>query len=77
MIVLGISTPITIAREKTVENGENLKFNFAQVLCICYIINFRKKSVLALFDLDSKVNVVYPIFAKQLGLPIRPTDVGV
>ena len=26
-------------------------------------------------DSESKVNAIYPTFAKQLGLPIRPTDV--
>ena len=34
-------------------------------------------SVLALFDSRSEVNAIYPTFAKALGLPIRPTDVGV
>ena len=32
--------------------------------------------VLALFDSGSKVNAIYLTFAKELGLPIRPTDVG-
>ena len=27
-------------------------------------------------DLDSKINSVHPVFAKKLGLPIRPTDIG-
>ena len=31
---------------------------------------------MALFDLGSEVNAVHPAFAKKLGLPIRPTDVG-
>ena len=30
----------------------------------------------ALIDSRSEVNAIYPTFAKQLGLPIRPTDVG-
>ena len=51
--------------------------NLAQVPYICYLINFRKKSVLALFDSGSKVNAMYPVFAKKLGLPLRLTDVGV
>ena len=29
----------------------------------------------ALFDSGNKVNTIYPIFAKELGLPIRPTDI--
>ena len=32
--------------------------------------------ILALFDLGNEVNVIYPIFAWELGLLIRPTDVG-
>ena len=67
------STPVTIAREEAV--GENS--TLAQVSCICYPINFRKKSVSALFDSSSKVNAVHSAFAKELGLLIRPTDIGV
>ena len=33
--------------------------------------------MLALFDSGSEVNAVHPAFTKELGLPIRPTDVGV
>ena len=33
--------------------------------------------MLALFDLGSGVNTVHLAFAKELGFPIRPTDVGV
>ena len=51
--------------------------NLTQVPCICYPINFRKQSVSALLDLGSKVNAVHLAFAKELGLPIRPTDVEV
>ena len=29
-----------------------------------------------MIDSESEVNTIYPAFAKQLGLPIRPTDVG-
>ena len=72
--VLATSTPVTVAREEEVD--ENLGANLARVPCICYPINFRKKSVSALLDSGSKVNVVYPAFAKKLGLPIRLTDVG-
>ena len=32
--------------------------------------------MLVLFDSSSKVNAVHPAFTKELGLPIRPTDVG-
>ena len=51
--------------------------NLARVFCIRYPINIRKKSVLALFDSDSKVNAIHLTFAKEVGLPIRLTDVGV
>ena len=30
-----------------------------------------------MINLGSEVNAIHPSFAKQLGLPIRPTDVGV
>ena len=30
----------------------------------------------ALIDLENKVNVIHLFFAKQLGFPIRPTDIG-
>ena len=32
--------------------------------------------MLALLDLDSKVNAMYPIFAERLGLVIQTTNVG-
>ena len=50
--------------------------NLARVLYIRYPINCRKKSVLALFDSSSKVNLGHPVFAKELGLPIRLTNIG-
>ena len=67
--------PVTVAREKAI--GKNLGSNFARVLCIRYLFNFGKKSVLALLDLGSEVNVVHLAFAKEPGLPIRLTDVRV
>ena len=67
---------VIVARKEAVENNENLKSNFAQVLFICCLINSRKKPVLMLFDSGSKVNTVHLTFTKKLGLPIRPTDVG-
>ena len=30
----------------------------------------------ALIDMGSEVNTIHPSFVKQLGLSIRPTDVG-
>ena len=87
VLVLATSTPVTETSEevvrttKAVETAETGKdgseyHNFAQVPCIRYPINFRKQSVSALFDLGSEVHAVHPAFAKELSLPIRPTDVG-
>ena len=73
--VSATSTPVTLARKKGV--GENLGANLARFPCIRYPINFGKKSVLVLLDSGSELNAVHPAFAKELGLPIRPTDVGV
>ena len=39
--------------------------------------DINKIQVQALIDLKSEVNTIYLFFAKQLGLPIRQTDVGV
>lgn len=70
--------------DKTGENGENSKnekkgeypeINFIQVPYIWYPITFQEKSVLALFDLRTEVNAIYPTFAKELDLSIRPIDV--
>ena len=51
-----------------------------RVSCIHYQVRFKKDAdkapVQALINSGSEVNAIYPSFAKQLGLPIRPTDVG-
>lgn len=91
MLVLATSTSVTIARKKAFKNIENdkhlgttikagkndknLRTNFAQVLCIWYPIVFEKKFVLALFDLGSKVNIIYPTFINELELFVREIDV--
>ena len=61
------------------EKSEGEYPNLAQVPCIRYPITFWKKSMsmLALFDLGSEVNAIYPTLAWELGLLIRPTNVGV
>ena len=89
VLVLVTWTPVTETREEEVgtakavetaeagkddEESENEYQNLAQVPCIRYFINFGKQSVLLLFDLGSKINAVHPAFAKELGLPIRLTD---
>lgn len=61
------------------KNGEKSENgNFTQILCIRYLITFRKKSVLVLvfLNLDSEVNTIHLTFAKKLSLPIRYKDVG-
>ena len=63
--VLATSMPITIAREEVFEDGENLSSNFAQIPYIYYLINFANKFVSALFDSSSKINAIYPTFAKD------------
>ena len=74
MTISTTSTPVIVAREEEVD--ENLGANLARVPCIRYPINFEKKSMSALLDSGSEVNAVYLAFAKELGLPIRPIDVG-
>ena len=75
VIVLATSTSVIVPKEEAVD--ENLGFNLVKVLCIRYSINFRKNSVSTFFDLGSEINIVYLIFAKELSLPIRLTDVRV
>lgn len=63
-------------RSKNDEGGKYAKTSLVQVLFIQYPIIFWKKSVLIVFDFGNKVNVIYPTFAKELGLLIRPIDIG-
>ena len=68
--VLATSTSITGAREKALE----------RIPCIHYPVQFKKNTdktqVQALINSGSEVNAIHLSFAKQLGLPIKPTDVG-
>ena len=73
MIVSATSISVTVAKEKAVD--ENLGSNLVQVLCICYPINFGKKSMMALLNSGSKANALYLAVAQEIGLPIRPTDI--
>ena len=86
VLVLATSTPVTETKEEVVEtakvskDGEESKdeyLNLARVPCIWYPITFWKKSVsvLALLNLGSEVNAIYPTLARELGLPIKSTDV--
>ena len=60
------------------EKSEGEYPNLAQVSCIWYPITFRKKSVSVpiFLDLGNEVNAIYSTFAWELGLLIRPTDIG-
>ena len=49
------------------------------VSCMQDLVQFKgmsKAQGQALIDSESEVNAIHPTFAKQLGLPIRPTNVG-
>ena len=66
---MAISTSMTGARKKALEC----------VLYIHYPVQFKDTSeaqVQALIDSESKLNAIHRKFAKQLGLPIWPTNVG-
>ena len=70
VLVLATSTSMTGARKEALEC----------VPCIHYLVQFKdtnETQVQALVDSRSEVNAIHPSFTKQLGLPIRPTDVGV
>ena len=75
--ILATSILMIVANKEAVEDSKNPRSKLARVLCIRYSINFRTKFVLALFDLSSKINAVYPTFAKELGLSIKLIDIGV
>ena len=51
-----------------------------RVPCIHYPIRFKKDvdktPMQALINSKSEINAIHPFFAKQLGLPIRPIDIG-
>ena len=76
-----IETAKAVGTAEVSEDGDESKGecpNLARVLCIWYPITFRKKSVLVsvLFDSGSEVNAIHSTFARELGLPIRTTDIG-
>ena len=67
--ILATSTSITGAREEALE----------RVSCIHYLVQFKgtnKTQVQALINSGNEVNSIQPIFVKELGLPIRPADIG-
>lgn len=60
---------------KNRKKSKNLETNLIQVPYIRYTITFREKFVFRLFDSENEVNAIYPIFAKELNLFIRLTDI--
>ena len=73
---------MTGAREEALEWEEAPEQEKAleHIPCIHYLVQFTKYTskaqVQALINSGSKVNAIHLIFAKQLGLPIKLTDVG-
>ena len=70
--VLATSTLVTEASKKA------QKMILDQMPCISYPVQFRKNkraTIWALIDSGSKVNVMTPGYAKQLGLHVQKTDV--
>ena len=47
------------------------------VLCIHYLVQFKKSEtqIKTLIDSESEVNAIHPTFVKELGVPIRLTNV--
>ena len=69
ILVSATSTSTTGARKEALE----------RVPCIYYPVQFKdmdRAPVQALIDSGSEVNAIHPFFVKQLGLSIRPTNVG-
>ena len=73
-----VETVETAKVGKDDEESEGKYPNLARVPCIWYPITFQKNSmsVLAFFNSGSEVNTIYPTLALELGLLIRPTDIG-
>ena len=73
VLVLAISSLVT---ETSKEDDVVLKC----VPCIYYPVEFKKYAnetqVQALINSRSEVNTIHPSFVKELGLPIRSTEVG-
>ena len=90
---MAIFTLVTATRKKAAETiksaragkdgkddkGGKYSRNLVRVPYIRYSITFQRKSVsiLALFDLGSKVNAIHPTFVQELKLSIKLIDVGV
>ena len=74
-IAKGVEIARASKNNKKSESNENPGFNFAQVSCIRYPINFKKKSMLAFLDSSNEVNAIHLIFTKELSFSIRVIDI--
>ena len=74
-LVLVLATSLLVT-ETNKEDNVVLEY----VFCIYYPVQFKKDAnetqVQALINSGSEVNAIHPTFVKELGLPIRPTDIG-
>lgn len=75
MILVKENVTKSVETVRAGKDSEYLRINLVQVPGIQYLITFKKKSVLVLFDLDSEVNAIHSTFAKKLDLSIRLIDV--
>ena len=68
---------VSVSATSTLETGAREEA-LERVSCIHYPIQFKKdkNQMQALINSGSEVNAMHPSFAKQLGLLIRPTNVG-
>lgn len=59
--------------------GNEYPRNLAQVPYILYSVICQKKFMLmlAFFELNSEINAIYLTLTRKLGLPIKPTNVGI
>ena len=69
VLVLAIFAPVTKASNDNV-------IALDQVLCICYLIGFKKNKIQTLIDFGSKVNSIILRYALKLGLKVRSIDIG-
>lgn len=58
------------------DEAENGVVVLERVLCIWYLIWFKKNEVQPLFNLTNEVNAMTPAFVSKLGLKVCSTHVG-
>lgn len=47
-----------------------------QVLCICYLVQFKQELIQVLLNLGSKVNAIIPVYVAKLNLTIQKIDIN-